>query len=83
VLILNEGQWFDKANNGYIGTTRIKLLGVLSSGPLMTADGTITVEDIPTAHTPIAKTQLMMHLGYIIKAKEILTLGDHIKLLAP
>lgn len=49
-----------------------KLLGILYGGPQISAKGEIVVVDIPTAQTPIAMTQVMMHLGYLIKAKDLL-----------
>ncbi len=54
------------------------LLGVLHAGPHMSATGEIRIESIPTSAKPIAVTQLMMHLGYVIKTREIITLADHI-----
>jgi hypothetical protein len=51
------------------------LLGVLFSGPVMQADGKIVIRTIPTATEPVAQLNLMMNLGYIVKAKELAALA--------
>jgi len=53
---------------------RIILLGVLFSGPMFTVDGEITFSNIPVE--PVAKTNIPMNLGCVIKASEILVLRD-------
>ena len=45
----------------------------------MTADGEIIIKKIPTTAKPISQTQLQIHLGYIVKAKEIQVLGEYMK----
>ena len=52
------------------------LLGVLFSGPQMQADGKIVIRNIPTAAEPVAQVNLMINLGYIVKAKELAALHD-------
>jgi hypothetical protein len=75
VFIYNNGTIIDKKGNVSIGSRTI-LLGVLYSGPTIQADGSIVIKDIPTVNTPIAKLNLMMNLGYIIKAAELRTLAE-------
>ena len=77
VLIVNEG--FYGGKSGTVVGTRAILLGVLHSGPFMTADGEIIIKEIPTAAKPISQTQLQIHLGYIAKAREIQVLGEYMK----
>lgn len=77
VLIVNEGMY--KVKTGTVIGSRIIFLGVLSAGPQMTAEGQIVIQGIPTINQPISLTRLMIHLGYIVKAKEIITLGEHVK----
>lgn len=77
VLIVNEGMFPTKA--GALAGTRVFLLGVLFSGPCITAQGEIVIQTIPTSQQPISLTRLMIHLGYIVQAKEIKVLGEHIK----
>jgi hypothetical protein len=76
VFILNQGSYLTK--KGPAVGSRTILLGVLSSGPYMNAEGTIEIREIPTRAEAASVTPVMIHLGYIIKAKEILVLGQHI-----
>lgn len=78
VLIVNEGM-FNTKSGTFAGYTRVWLLGVLFSGPFITAQGEIVSETIPTSQQSISLTRLMIHLGYIVQAKEIKVLGEHIK----
>ncbi len=78
VFLLNEGQYTDKRANVYIGTDRIMLLGILSSGPTIAANGEVVMQDVPTRQAPVATINLTMHLGYVIKAKELIELGNRI-----
>ncbi|MEG3989642.1 serine protease [Microcoleus sp. S28C3] len=78
VLIVNEGMFTTKSGT-FAGYTRVFLLGVLFSGPCMTAQGEIVIQTIPTSQQPISLTNLMIHLGYIVQTKEIKVLGEHIK----
>ncbi len=75
VVLHDSGMYMDKQGNTRVGASRLLLLGVLFAGPQVTAEGSIQIVDIPTKQTPIAVTPMMMHLGYIVKAKEIVTLG--------
>jgi hypothetical protein len=78
VLILNEGSYSDAKNGAaLVAGNRAMLLGVLFAGPQMTVQGQIVVQNIPTGAQPLAVTPVMIHLGYYVKAREILTLGQH------
>ena len=79
VLIVNEGGTYSTKSGTFTGYKRVVLLGVLFEGPLMTAQGEIVIQTIPTSQQPISLTRLMIHLGYIVQAKEIKVLGEHIK----
>ncbi len=60
------------------------LLGVLFGAPHYTRTGEIAVRSIPTRTAPTVSTPVMINLGYLVKAREILTLGKHvIKTLEP
>lgn len=74
VILYDSGTYTDKSGGTTIGS-RMMLLGVLRAGPQITAQGNIVIQDIPTTRVPMAATPVMMHLGYIIKAKEITSLG--------
>lgn len=79
VLIVNEGGTYSTKSGTFTGYKRVVLLGVLFEGPLMTAQGEIVIQTIPTSQQPISLTRLMIHLGYIVQAKEIKVLGEYIK----
>jgi hypothetical protein len=79
VLIVNEGGTYTTKSGTFTGYPRVVLLGVLFSGPFITAQGEIVIETIPTSQQPISLTRLMIHLGYIVQAKEIKVLGEHLK----
>jgi hypothetical protein len=74
VFIYNDGNYSDKNGNTIIGS-RVIFLGILYSGPIFQSDGTIVIRDIPTANVPVPVVNMMMNLGYIIKAKEVSALG--------
>ena len=80
ILICMEGSFSDKLGNLVIGGRKIIFLGLLSSGPTFTSEGKIEIKEIPTVNmqTVSINTQ-MIHLGYYVKAKEILNLCNHIK----
>ena len=80
VLIVDEGTYKSKTGGIVMGGDRIVLLGALYAGPQWTAEGDVKVREIPTSRERITvKTGVMIHLGYIVKAKEILALGEHMK----
>lgn len=79
VFIFNENGFSDRNGNTYVGGNRILLLGILYAGPQITTTGEIVVRDIPTDARPMAVTNLMMNLGYVIKSKK---LNDFVSILA-
>lgn len=79
VLISMMG-FYDKTGTYHIGSSKTILLGLLSSGPYFTQAGKIEIKEIPTLNTvPVATYNQMIHLGYYVKAKEIITLCSHIR----
>jgi hypothetical protein len=76
VVQLDEGWYFQKGRGSTAGS-RMRFLGVLYAGPVMTADGEIIVEAIPTGAHSKTRTELMIHLGYVMKARELIVLGEH------
>jgi hypothetical protein len=76
VFLVNENGWTDKKGNTFFGSSRLHLLGLLYAGPTFNAQGTITISEIPTIQ-PTSNTQIMLHLGYVIKATEIKALARH------
>lgn len=83
VVLLDDGAYQLETVNGVSGFGiggRFALLGVLCAVPYMTADGGIvTRSPAPIAITPSSLANRMINLGYVIKAKEILVLGEHMK----
>ena len=77
ILILNEGS-FTSQSEVFIGS-RLIFLGVLYAYPSFPAKGDIEIVEIPTAQTPILRTNIPTHLGYYVKAKELITLKEHIR----
>lgn len=55
-----------------IGSSRVKLLGVLHAGPVLAADGSIEVVPVPTANTIQTRTNIPINLGYVIKAEKLI-----------
>lgn len=74
VLIHNHGSYANKMGGVNIGN-RLIFLGILFSGPVMQSDGKIVIREIPTATEQVAQVAVMMNLGYIVKAKEMIPLG--------
>lgn len=58
--------------------TRLKLLGILYAGPVTNVKGEISLEPIPTTNIPTIQSSIMIHLGYVIKSKEINVLCNEI-----
>ena len=62
-----------------IGSSRTILLGVLSSGPFYNSEGNFIEEEIPTNKHYKTYTKTIINLGYYIKSKEIINLGEEFK----
>ncbi|MCA3387090.1 MAG: trypsin-like peptidase domain-containing protein [Roseomonas sp.] len=68
VFAFFENMFTDElGNTSFFGGVRLFFIGVLHSGPFMTANGTIVPAPVPTS-TLIAQTSVMIHLGYCVKA---------------
>lgn len=71
VLIVNQGLVQDKRGNVAFGGSRVVFLGVLYAGPQTTASGQIIVETVPTAMRPIPIINMMMNLGFCVRAAKL------------
>jgi hypothetical protein len=70
IIIFNKGGYYDRDSNTLeLSKVRIKLVGILYSGPLITASGKIIL-----AHAPHVEVSSMMHLGYAIRSSELMVL---------
>jgi len=76
VLLANVGSYVTKCGTTVMGN-RVAFLGVLYAGPRQEVDGSIVVKPVPTGIQVMAKTPVMTHLGYVLKAREVATLGKH------
>jgi hypothetical protein len=57
-----------------------RFLGVLYAGPVFSSEGAIKIRDVPTRIEAFPVVQSMVHLGYVIKAREVLTLVNSTRL---
>lgn len=60
----------EKGNTNFFGGVIFHLIGVLHSGPIITANGKIVPAPVPTG-SHIAQTNMSIHLGYCVKAFRI------------
>lgn len=71
IYILDEGSYQDRHGSMTVGVSRIIFLGVLFAGPQYTADGKFEIHDAPTQMVVRPQTNLMINLGYYVRAKEL------------
>lgn len=76
IFIVNESGYTDKKGNTIMGVKRIIMLGILYAGPTLNVEGEIEIQEIPTQQKVVTSTQVMINLGYYIKAKELLLLKE-------
>lgn len=74
ILLYNDNGYRDKKGTNYIGAQRFIFLGILYGGPIFDAQGNIEISEIPTQQQIMTRTEIMVNLGYYIKAKEIFKL---------
>lgn len=74
IIQIGRGGKPDKRGNISIGGFSVRFLGVLHSGPVFAANGSIIPSPIPTSSGLVVSTQIMMNLGYAVKASEVLAL---------
>jgi len=79
VFLVNIGSYMDKAGNTYMGTSRVKLLGIHYAGFMHTAAGQIQIVPAPTANVPMPITQIPNNIGVAINSLKILELEAEIK----
>lgn len=79
VFLANIGGCMDNKGNTYMGTHRIRLLGVHYAGAMHTASGEIKIVTAPTSNVPIPITQIPNNIGVAINSKEILGLEKEVE----
>lgn len=72
VLLANIGSYMDRNGNTYMGSTRIRLLGIHYAGAMHTATGEIKIVTAPTSTTAIPFTQIPNNIGVAINSKRLL-----------
>ncbi len=73
IVLASVGTYVDKMRKTVIVGARFGLLGVLYGAPVFNSEGKILVQPIPTRSSTAIVPQ-MTHLGYVVKATEILQL---------
>lgn len=79
VVLVNNGVYIGKKGELQVGGGRYALLGVLYAGPQWTAEGKVVQQPIPATYQPVSMTKVMIHLGYVVKAREIVALGEQLR----
>lgn len=78
VFLFNQGNYTTR-NTTYIGSQRLKLLGVLYAGPTYTASGELVISTVPTNISPAFRTSIPMNLGIAVKANQLQGLEEVIR----
>jgi hypothetical protein len=68
VLLVNMGGYFTRSGLN-LGSTRVKLLGILYAGPQHTATGEIEIVDVPVAQRPVLISRIPNNLGIVVKSE--------------
>ncbi len=77
VFLYNSGIWSDRGKAAVAGN-RIYMLGILASVFFRRNDGTLAFEEIPSAVRPTVRTQEMIDLGIVYKARTVLETIEHL-----
>ncbi|MGI8654549.1 MAG: S1 family peptidase [Pyrinomonadaceae bacterium] len=72
IFLFNVGGYVTKSGNVMLGSSRIKLLGILYAGPQHTATGEIEIVNVPTQQRAVAFSRIPNNLGLVIKAQKLL-----------
>ena len=68
VLLFNQNGWTDRKGNSFMGSVRVKLLGILYAGPQHTTTGEVRIVTIPTQQRAVAISSIPNNLGLVIKS---------------
>jgi hypothetical protein len=71
VFLLNQGGYVKRSGGTQLGSTRIKLLGVLYAGPQHTVEGEIAIVSVPIQSKPIALSNIPNNLGIVVRAEKL------------
>jgi len=78
VMLFDVGSYQTKKGN-FFGSSRIKLLGILYSGPQHTVEGEIKIVMAPTQQKAVSIAGIPNNLGIIIKSERLLDFEDLFK----
>ncbi len=70
VMLFDIGQYHDRRGMN-VGSSRVKILGILYAGPQHTIEGEVEVVTIPTGQRAISATSIPNNLGICIKSEAI------------
>ena len=72
VFLFNLGGYTTRSGGVQIGSSRIKLLGVLYAGPQYTAEGEIAILNVPTVQRPVVLSGIPNNFGIVVKSAKLL-----------
>ncbi|MGD0625720.1 MAG: serine protease [Thermodesulfobacteriota bacterium] len=70
-VLLFDTHGYQSKKGTFLGTSRIKLLGILYAGPQYTVTGEIQIVTVPTVQLPVAVSPIPNNLGIIIKSSKL------------
>lgn len=78
VMLVDVGGYQTKKGT-FMGSHRIKLLGVLYAGPQQTIEGEIKIIDVPAQQKAVSYSSMPINLGIIIKSEQLLAFESMFK----
>lgn len=78
VFLANIGGYMDNKGNTFMGSHRIKLLGIHYAGAMHNATGEIKIVTAPTSNIPLPITQIPNNIGVAINSKKLLELEEEV-----
>ncbi len=78
VFVINPGSYAAADDRPFWPNDRILFLGVLHAGPVLHATGEIAVANIPINVPKNFALNLMIHLGYYVKSRELIALAKEV-----
>jgi len=78
-VFLYNSQGYATKKGNFLGTSRLKLLGILYGGPQYSVNGTIEVANVPTQHVPVTRASIPMNLGCVVNSQVLLDFEEIFK----
>ena len=79
VFLYNLGYIWDKGTDNFKLENRLKLLGIMYSGPLHNAEGITLNQTVTLASGKTTITPILINLGYVIKSSVLLDFEELLK----